>query len=130
MSALSNLPAQAVLPLAAYDLDGLLRDAQRADQRVLRADLTGAPDRAAVLTAIGRDFGLPDHYGANLDALADCLSELKPLPEAEPPGVVVILQGLQGVPGLDAKGREALIDVFRDAADELFDQHLAFRVFY
>lgn len=130
MSALSNLPAQAVLPLAAYDLEGLLRDAERADQRVLRADLSGARDRASVLAAIGRDFGLPAHYGANLDALADCLSELKPLAEAEHPGFVVILKGLHEVPGLDAQGREALIDVFREAADELYDQDLAFRVFY
>ena len=38
MTALSNMPAQAMLPLAAYDLDELLRNAKRSEQTVLRAD--------------------------------------------------------------------------------------------
>jgi len=36
MTALSNMPAQAMLPLAAYDLDELLRNARRSSQTVLR----------------------------------------------------------------------------------------------
>lgn len=38
--------------------------------------LSGANDRAAVLRGIGRALGFPDHYGANLDALWDCLTDL------------------------------------------------------
>lgn len=34
------------------------------------------PDKAAVLTAFGPALGLPDWYGANLDALEDSLRDL------------------------------------------------------
>jgi RNAse (barnase) inhibitor barstar len=37
---------------------------------------TGADDRRAVLRGIGRALGFPDYYGANLDALWDCLTDL------------------------------------------------------
>lgn len=39
-------------------------------------DGAGLEDRGAVLRAIGRTLGFPDHYGANLDALHDCLRDL------------------------------------------------------
>lgn len=37
---------------------------------------SGGTDRAAVLHGIGRALRFPDYYGKNLDALADCLSDL------------------------------------------------------
>ncbi|TDT32783.1 barstar family protein [Naumannella halotolerans] len=41
---------------------------------VLRTE--GIDDRRTLLLAIGRALDLPDWYGANLDALADCLTDL------------------------------------------------------
>ena len=130
MTALSNIPQQAVLPLGAYDREQLERDAQRADQRLLRADFHGTADKGAVLERIAQGFSLPDHFGRNLDALYDCITDLEPAPDTDQPGFVVILQDLPDSASFDAEQRTALLDVFRDAADYFFDHNVAFRVFY
>ena len=130
MSAFSNTPPQAVLPLGAYDLEELRKAAERADQRLLQADLSASRTRPEVLAEIGRAFALPAHFGGNLDALYDCITDLKPMPQAEQPGFVIILANLPGPAGLPAEERDVLLDVFRDAADDYFDRDIAFRVFY
>lgn len=130
MTAFSNIPPQAVLPLGAYDLDELRKAAVRADQRLLLADLAGASSKDEVLDTIAREFALPKHFGRNLDALFDCVTDLKPLPEADQPGFVVILQNVPDCKGFAAGERDGLLDVFRDAADFYFDRDTAFRVFY
>jgi RNAse (barnase) inhibitor barstar len=130
MSALSNLPAQAVLPLGAYRLPDLERQAAAADQRWLHADCGKATDKAGVMSALAGGFSLPAYFGANLDALYDCLTDLEPLPDARQPGMVLVLEGLPDGPGFDAAQRDALLDVFRDAADDFFERQIAFRVFY
>ena len=129
MSAFSNIPPQAVLPLGAYNLSDLRRAAERADQRLLHADLGAAQDKEGVMTILQQAFGLPAHFGRNLDALYDCVTDLVPPAEADQPGFVVILENL---PTATSAGfdRDALLDVFRDAADFYFDKDTAFRVFY
>ena len=130
MTALSNMPAQAMLPLAAYDLDELLRNAKRSSQTVLRAEFDAVDDKAGVMQRIGEGFGLPGHFGANLDALYDCMTDLKPEAGADQPGFVVILRNLPVGEHFDRDQRDALLDVFREAADFFFDHGIAFRVFY
>lgn len=130
MSAFSNIPPHAVLPLGAYDLEDLRKCAVRADQRLLHADLSASATKPEVLAEIARVFALPPHFGGNLDALYDCVTDLAPLPEAEQPGFVVILEKLPNGPGFPQDDRDALLDVFRDAADYYFDHDTAFRVFY
>lgn len=130
MSALSNVPAQAVLPLAVYDLDDLRRSAGRADQRLLEVDLAGASDKAEVLRRIAEAFGFPPHFGHNLDALYDCLTDLEPVRTAEHPGFVVLLRNLPDTAAFGRVERDALLDAFRDAADFFFDRERAFRLFY
>jgi RNAse (barnase) inhibitor barstar len=130
MSAFSNLPPQAVLPLGAYRLDELKKSAQRADQRLLQADLASSKDKKDVLANLARAFSLPRHFGHNLDALYDCVTDLKPIGDADHPGFVVILENIPESAAFDAKARDALLDVFREAADYFFDHRTAFRVFY
>ncbi len=129
MTAFSNLPPQAVLPLGAYDLAELRRQARLADQRLLEADLDGCADKEQAMGTLARAFDLPGHFGRNLDALYDCITDLEPVADADRPGFVVILENLpaQGRDGFD---RDVLLDVFRDAADFFFDRGTAFRVFY
>lgn len=129
MSLISNLPAQAVVPLDAYDLAALLKDAVRIDQTILRADFDGVNDKSGVMERLAQGFALPDHFGRNLDALADCLSDLEP-EEADRPGFVVILRGLPEGPGFDRGQRDALLDVLRDASDLFDERGIAFRVFF
>jgi RNAse (barnase) inhibitor barstar len=130
MSALSNIPPHAVLPLSAYDRQSLELAARRADQTILAVDLAGQVDRDAIMARIGRAFGFPDHYGNNLDALYDCLTERAPAADAEQPGFVVIIENIPDGDGFGRSERDALLDVFRDAADFFYDADTAFRVFY
>ncbi len=39
-------------------------------------DTSGLSTKVEVLTRMGEVLGFPDHYGRNLDALADCLADL------------------------------------------------------
>ena len=130
MSAFSNIPPQAVLPLGAYDKTELQRAAARADQTLLYSDCQGTADKKGVLTRLGEDLKLPDYYGRNLDALYDCLTDLQPNREAERPGFVVILENLPESSAFDSGDRSRLLDVFRDAADFFYEEKTAFRVFY
>jgi RNAse (barnase) inhibitor barstar len=130
MTAFTNIPPHAVLPLGAYDLEELRRCARRADQRLLYADLSGTSTKAEVLDALAKALELPGHFGHNLDALYDCITDLKPLPDAEQPGFVVILRNMPDTGSLSAEDRAALLDIFRDAAEFFFDRDTAFRMFY
>lgn len=130
MSALSNIPRHAVLPLGAYDRHGLERAALRADQTLLRCDCSGADSKAAVLERLGEALGLPAYYGGNLDALHDCLTDLKPAEDASSPGFVLLVENLPDASLMPPEDRNAVLDVFRDAADFFYDANIAFRVFY
>jgi RNAse (barnase) inhibitor barstar len=130
MTAFTNIPPHAVLPLGAYDLDELRKCALRADQHLLHADLSGSKDKDAILARLGIAFGLPEHFGKNLDALYDCVTDMKPPSDADQPGFVVILQNLPQNEAFGVDDRNALLDVFRDAAEFFYDKDTAFRVFY
>ena len=129
MSAFSNIPAHAVLPLGAYRLDELTRAALRADQRLLVADLAGSQSREDVLRRLASGFGLAIPADAECDVLLRGLTGLQPPRDADPSGFVVILQNLPDTAQFGARQRDELLDVFRDAADHFFDCNTAFRVF-
>ena len=83
-------------------------------------------ERRPMLVAIGRAFEFPSWFGANLDALYDSLTDL---PERLPAqGYVVVLDGLAQGPETDDNA--AVLDVFRDAAEDFASRGLALRVFY
>ena len=130
MTAFSNIPAHAVLPLSAYQLDELCRAAQRADQRLLQVDLQRGTSKKDVLDRIAKGLHFPAHFGSNLDALYDCVTDLEPNDEARHPGIVVILQNIPESERFSAAERKDLLDVFRNAADYFYDEKTAFRVFY
>lgn len=58
---------------------------------VAEADCKGILDTAALLHRLGTDFRLPEWYGANFDALADCLSDQN---WQAGPGHVLLIGGL------------------------------------
>ena len=130
MSALSNVPRHAVLPLSAYDLEDLRKGAERLDQRWLQADCSGSSDRAEVLSAIAAGFGLDPGLGDNHANLYKALIGLRPDNSADQPGFVIVLRQLPGNGAFDQSERQALLDVFREAADYFYDHETAFRVFY
>lgn len=130
MSAFSNIPPHAVLPLGTYALDELRKAARHADQTLLEVDLAGAVDRDGVFKRLAGALALPRHFGHNLDALYDCVTDLRCDDSADRPGFVVVLANIPETPAFDARARDALLDVFRDASDYFDDRKTAFRVFY
>ncbi len=126
-ASLADLPAHTVAARSTLDIDQLRRWAEEAGQRFVLADLSACDDRKAVLKELGRAFAFPDWYGANLDALYDCLTDL-----AEPgaSGLVVVLDHLPKSPRFDAEQRTRLIEVFRDALEPFTELGVPLRVFY
>jgi RNAse (barnase) inhibitor barstar len=126
-SPIDALPAQTVRRLGSIGVEELRRWAAENGHRFVLAECSDCVDKEAVLRSIGRAFGFPEWYGANLDALYDCLTDL---PDQQAPGWVVVLARLPREPGFGAEQREALLDVFRDAAEAFADRGIGLRVFY
>ncbi len=125
-TSLADLPSNAVRPLGSLNPEILRSWASTAQHRFVHVVLTGIRERRPLLVAIGRAFEFPSWFGANLDALYESLTDL---PERFPAaGYVVVLDGLAQGPETDDNA--ALLDVFRDAAEEFASHGLALRVFY
>lgn len=123
---IAALPAHCVRALAPLEADALARWARESGQRFVDVDLADARDKKSVLRAIGRALDFPAYYGANLDALYDCLTDL---PEREGiSGWVIVLRHMPAA--LDEEQRAALLDVFRDALESFADAAVALRVFH
>ncbi len=71
---------------------------------------------AAALEQIGKTLHFPDWYGANFDALHDCLTDPQCLPGN---GHILTIAGSDNLRTSDPEGFATLLDVFGAAADEL-----------
>lgn len=126
---LQNIRPNVVQAIRAYRAEDLQAAAQEAGQHFLYAHLADAPSKQDVLERIAEQFTFPSHFGKNLDALYDSLTDLvhKSGPQ---PGFVVVLELLPDNAKFDRESREQLLDVFREAADYWADRRVQFRVFY
>jgi RNAse (barnase) inhibitor barstar len=127
---LDKLPANAVRPLGPLDPAQLRAAAAAAGHEYREIRFNGGADKKAVLRTIAQALSFPAWFGANLDALYDCLTDL---PDSSAPGAargwVIVLGALPDAPHLDAETRSALLDVFRDAAEDFATRGVALRVF-
>ena len=128
------MPLQSVRPnivqaIRAFRVDDLMTAAQEAGQHFLYANLSQAQSKQDVLEAIADAFLFPPHFGKNLDALYDCMTDLVNKAGSQP-GFVVVLEQLPDNPKFDREAREQLLDVFRDAADFWADRKVPFRCLY
>ena len=80
--------------------------AQDAEQHFLYANLTAAQSKQEVLEAIAQAFLFPPHFGKNLDALYDCMTDLVHKAGAQP-GFVVVLEQLPDNPRFRPRGARA-----------------------
>ena len=110
-------------------VEDLMQAAEVSGQHFLYANLAQAQSKQDVLDAIAASFQFPPHFGKNLDALYDCMTDLVHKAGAQP-GFVVVLEQLPDNPRFDREARESLLDVFRDAADFWAERRIAFRCFY
>jgi RNAse (barnase) inhibitor barstar len=118
-----------VQSIRAYRVDDLMQSAAEVGQHFLYANLASAQTKQDVLEGIATAFLFPAHFGKNLDALYDCMTDLvhKSGPQ---PGFIVVLEQLPDNPRFDREAREQLLDVFRDAADFWGERRIPFRCFY
>ena len=92
----------------------------------LKADLEDADEMGVVLKRLGQQLDFPEWFGANLDALSDCLTDLS---GKEAPGYVITLSGADTLHG-NAEHFSALNEVFADASQHWKDQGVPFWIFY
>jgi RNAse (barnase) inhibitor barstar len=118
-----------VQSIRAYTVPELMEAAQQAGQHFLYANVANAQSKQEVLECIADAFTFPAHFGKNLDALYDCLTDLVNR-AGQQPGFVVVLEQLPDNPRFDRETREQLLDVFRDAADFWAERKVPFRCFY
>jgi RNAse (barnase) inhibitor barstar len=118
-----------VQAIRAYRVDDLMQTAQDAGQHFLYANLQNAQSKQDVLEGIAESFLFPPHFGKNLDALYDCMTDLVHKSGTQT-GFVVVLEQLPDNARFDREAREQLLDVFRDAADFWAERKIPFRCFY
>lgn len=97
------------------------------DFACLTADLQNTPDIAAALATLGRELGFPDWYGANFDALSDCLTDFS---WQEAAGYVLIVRGADALLANDPDAFTTLKAVFAASREEWQAQDIPFWVFY
>jgi RNAse (barnase) inhibitor barstar len=118
-----------VQSIRAYTVHELMSAAEQAGQHFLYANVAQAQSKQDVLEGIAEAFTFPVHFGKNLDALYDCMTDLVHR-AGQQPGFVVVLEQLPDNPRFDRETREQLLDVFRDAADFWAERKIPFRCFY
>jgi RNAse (barnase) inhibitor barstar len=126
---LQTIRPNIVQAIRAYRVEDLMQAAQAAGQHFLYANVGAAQSKQEVLEAIAEAFTFPSHFGKNLDALYDCMTDLVHKSGTQP-GFVVVLDQLPDNPRFDREAREQLLDVFRDAADFWGERRIPFRCFY
>ncbi|MBC3936495.1 barstar family protein [Undibacterium sp. CY7W] len=124
---LTALPIASVSPLQGSQTTHWQQQSVSHGQLYFHVDLVHAASKKAVLTAIGQSMHFPSHYGANFDALADCLSELD---IGNASGIVLVLENLPALADFDLAAKEILLEILQDAAHEWAQKKIAFRVFY
>jgi RNAse (barnase) inhibitor barstar len=118
-----------VQSIRAYTVAELMEAAQQTGQHFLYANVANSQSKQEVLDSIAEAFTFPVHFGKNLDALFDCMTDLVNR-SGQQPGFVVVLEQLPDNPRFDRETREQLLDVFRDAADFWAERKIPFRCFY
>lgn len=110
---LGNADIAGVYEIPEGGIDAVLAAAEANGHIVYRIDLRQARTRDQLLKMVGEGLELPGWYGANYDALADCLCDFSWLPA---PGYTVILENCHNLNTLAGAEFNMLIDVFAEAA--------------
>ena len=126
---LQTIRPNIVQAIRAYRVDDLMKAADAAGQHFLYVNLAHAQSKQDVLDTIAAAFLFPAHFGKNLDALFDCMTDLVHKAGLQP-GFVVVIEQLPDNPRFDREAREQLLEVFRDAAEFWSDRRIPFRCFY
>ena len=97
MMPLHTVRPNIVQAIRAFRVEDLQAAAQDLHQHFLYANLGAAQSKQEVLEAIAEAFTFPVHFGKNLDALFDCMTDLVHK-SGNQPGFVVVLEQLPDNP--------------------------------
>ncbi|UCV29167.1 barstar family protein [Ferribacterium limneticum] len=123
---LKNADASGVCYLSASRQSAVEAAASRARFCVLTAGITTPSSIEDVLAELGSAFKFPIWYGANLDALCDCLAD----PDWQPAkGHVLLINGIANLRAADPDGFATLIEVLQTAAEIRRNSHTPFWIF-
>lgn len=86
-------------------------------------DIAAAQDTDDLLAALALALHLPDYFGGNWDALADCLCDLSWKPA---PGYVLVIEGYDSFRGAHPREFDTLLEICNEAADYWREEDVAF----
>ena len=114
MSGLAALLAAKVKPAvyrwhARFEVDDVSHTVGLAGWRFVHYSGWLHEDKAAVLEGLGAALSFPDHYGRNLDALADCLRDVV----APSKGTLLLWDGWAPFARADRRGFDATLNARR-----------------
>lgn len=98
--------------LTPQQADSLPALAAKSHRAFKLADLSSSQSKQQVLTQLGHELAFPDWYGANFDALQDCLCDHNWRPKG---GLIVRLVGLDCLGKVDGEALATLIEVLQAA---------------
>ncbi len=122
---LSDVRLTSLYALRPDQADSLEAYAQMLDFAFLRADLIEEIGQTEQLEKIGQDLKFPSWYGANLDALHDCLTDLS---WQSARGYILLIQGIEEV--LTSPETESLREVLTSVIEFWQAQETPFWVFF
>lgn len=112
---LKNAACAGLYHLPAADQPQFRKRAEHARLRVLQADLGRHAELDGILGELGKALDFPDWYGANLDALHDCLAD----PDWRGHhGVALLIDGLDTLRRKSPPAFLSLLEVFASATGE------------
>jgi len=120
---LKNASASGVYYLSGSRHPAIEAAASRARFCLLAANITKPSSTEAVLSELGSAFKFPIWYGANFDALYDCLTDPDWLPAK---GHVLVINGIANLRAADPDDFATLIEVLQTAAESRRDSHSPF----
>lgn len=106
--------------------DGVSAAASAAKLRFRAIDLHSAASKSELLDALAKGLKLPEHFGNNWDALADCLEDSDCV---GPHGCVIVLRHAAAYRKAHPADWETLTDIFSEAAEYWRELHKPFWVF-
>jgi RNAse (barnase) inhibitor barstar len=109
------------------DREDLVEAANTLQYAVVPVDLRGCEDGRAALAQIAETLRFPDWFGANWDALADCLNDLSWWPS---PGYVVVLEHASEWRAQDRESFDTVLEIFGEAAVRWAETQVPFWAFY
>ena len=106
--------------------DAVKAAASAAQLRFCAVDLHGVGGKSALLAALGKELKLPEHFGNNWDALADCLEDSDWLGTH---GIAILVRHVKAYSKTYRTDWETLSEILGEASEYWQERHKPFWVF-